>query len=158
MAETSGEDEGSTSAIRSILQFRCRGSVLGVDAHAVEAIVERSELTPIPCAPAHVPGLIAVRGDAVPVLDLGTFFGLEGESADADRDPRVVVVRSSRYRVGLLCDAVRGIRSLLRTEIEPAHACQPVSLRRHAFGETFLDGAVTPLLDLEALLEAARAR
>lgn len=143
---------------RAILRFRVAGSDLGVDARAIEVVVERDELTPIPCAPAHVTGLIAVRGDALPVLDLAAFFGLDGDSDASDREPRVLVVRSPLYRVGILCDAITGILRVPEDRIEAPRACQPASLRRLATGETFVDGAVTPLLDLEGLLEAARAR
>lgn len=151
--------ERSSERHRSIVCFRVAGAALALPAEAVEEVVVRSTVTPIPCAPAHVPGLIAVRGDAVPLFDVGIFFGLDGHTVvESDREPRVLLVRSSRYRVGIFCDAVMGIASVAESRIDEPRACRPASLRRHALGETYLHGAVIPLLDLEGLLEAGRAR
>jgi chemotaxis signal transduction protein len=149
----------SSYETRSILRFRIGDARVALFAEHVEQVLEPSELTPIPCAPKHVPGLVAVRGEALPVFDLATFLGLAASHAsevDA-REPRLLLVRSSRYRVGVPCAEVSGVAALpTRAFVEPV-ASRPPALRRHALFEVTVDGAVTPVLDLDALLEAGRA-
>lgn len=129
---------------------------LAIFAEDVEEVTEPSEITPIPCAPVHVPGVVPVRGEALPLFDLACFLGLSGEGAD--ERPRMLIVRSPLYRVGVLCDQVLGVTSVAAAAIQEARVSGPPSLRRYALGEVELRGGVTPVLDLEALLAAGRAQ
>lgn len=139
----------------SILRFRVAGVELAFFARHIEEVTEPSVITPIPCAPAHVPGVVPVRGEALPIFDLALFLGVQ--SGEAPEVPRMLIVRSSPYRVGVLCDQVLGVSVVARSAIQEARVSGPPSLRRYALGEVELRGGVTPVLDLEALLAAGRA-
>lgn len=58
------------AAARTLL-FRVAGSVYGCDIDAVREIIPYRPATRLPGAPAHVQGLINLRGTIVTVLDLG---------------------------------------------------------------------------------------
>jgi purine-binding chemotaxis protein CheW len=74
--------------------------------------------TPVPGAPAHVLGLVQVRGSVVPVIDLRVRFGLPG--VERGLDARMVVVERDGRRVALLADAAREV-----VRIEPSSFVAP---------------------------------
>ncbi|MBZ0117779.1 MAG: chemotaxis protein CheW [Sandaracinaceae bacterium] len=142
---------------QSLMRFRVRSVELAIEAGVVEEVVEQSSLTLVPGVPSHIPGVVAVRGEAVPLLDLGAFLGLEATGTDDVRESRVLLVRVTPYRVGLLCDAVLGIVTFDSAQHAPPASLQPAALRGYSSAELDLGGAVGALLDLPSLLEAARA-
>jgi purine-binding chemotaxis protein CheW len=73
----------------------------------IEAVVETlrpGSIAPIPGAPAFVRGLMAIRGAAVPVVDLAGLLGV-----GSSQGSRLVVVRAAERRVALWVDTVVGV-------------------------------------------------
>lgn len=140
---------------RAFVRFQVGQVQVALLAEAVEEAMEPLTITPVPCAPRHVPGIVAVHGEALPLFDVARFLGLD---AAAPESPRLLVVRSSEYRVGILCEHVQGVATVATSKIREARVTSPPSLRRYAFGEIELPDGVLPLLDLDRLLEDGRAR
>ncbi len=95
------------------------GSAYGLPAGAVRRVQRAPEaLTPLPGAADGLAGMLAMRGGAVPVLDLRRRLGLPPGGAESCR--RLVVVEAGGARAGLLVD---GATRLVRPEsgaIRPA--------------------------------------
>ena len=100
---------------------------IGIDrevfAVPVETVLEILAMRPvfrIPEAPAHLKGLIDVRGRAVAVIDLRTKLGLP--PVDADENTRIVVldvvVQGRRLALGLVADRVFEVMTLDNKQIE----------------------------------------
>ena len=76
---------------------------------AVREIVDAQDrLVPMPGAPDCVPGMINLRGQMVPVVDMRAFYRLGGETP-ADAETKIVVLDQGEALVGLRVDAVRSI-------------------------------------------------
>lgn len=71
-------------------------------------------VTSLPGAKPWLLGLANVRGQLLPITDLGSFFG--GEPITLGRSSRVIVVNHPDIAVGLLVDEVRGFRRFVATE------------------------------------------
>jgi len=127
---------------------------LAVDAARVDEILELGAVTVVPLAPPAIAGLLDLRGEALPLLDLSVHFALDGVGP---RDT-VLAVRNARYRVGLMCTRARGVRAVSPDAIAPPRLAQPDALRSVARGELDADAGLRVLLDLDALLESARVR
>ncbi|MBX3274637.1 MAG: chemotaxis protein CheW [Sandaracinaceae bacterium] len=126
---------------------------LAVEATAVEEILPRGPLTPVPLAPPRIPGVMSFRGEALPLLDLGVWLSAAGEA------PRTVVAcRTRSYRVGLLCHRARGVRAVAADAAAAPRLAEPASLRAVALGELEDERGLHVLLDLDALLESTRVR
>ncbi|MEJ2624361.1 MAG: chemotaxis protein CheW [Pseudolabrys sp.] len=102
---------------------------IGIDrevfAVPVETVVEILDMRPvfrIPDAPAHLKGLIDMRGRAVPLIDLRTKLGLP--SVAADQNTRIVVLEvpmeGRSLALGLVADRVFEVIALDETQIESA--------------------------------------
>ena len=71
-------------------------------------------VTPLPGAKPWLLGLANVRGQLLPVTDLGAFFG--GEQTPVGRSTRVLMVNHADIPAGLLVDEVRGFRRFIASD------------------------------------------
>ena len=105
-----------TENLVDVLEFglaRERYAFLTSQVHDVQPL---RELTPLPCTPPFLFGLINIRGRLVPVIDLKKFFGLP-ERGITDLH-KVLLLRGDQIEIGLLADTVEGVRSLDRQWIQ----------------------------------------
>jgi purine-binding chemotaxis protein CheW len=66
--------------------------------------------TPVPGAPAYVTGLVQVRGQVIPVLDLRLRFGLAAQAATLES--RIVVMKLGERLIGILVDSAREVQNI----------------------------------------------
>jgi purine-binding chemotaxis protein CheW len=93
------------------LVVRCGPSRCALPVASVVETMRPLPIEPLSGAPAGVRGVSRVRGEAVPVVDLGAAFA----SPVAARN-RLVLVRAGARRVGVLVDEVDGVRRLAQAE------------------------------------------
>lgn len=74
-------------------------------------------LTPLPCTPAYVLGIVNLRGEILSVIDLKKFFDLP-DAGLTDLD-KLIVLQSESMRLGVLADTIAGVRSLPLARIQP---------------------------------------
>lgn len=73
----------------------------------VERIVRTVEVTPLLEAPEIVPGIINVRGDIIPVVDIRKRFRLS--ERETDLDDQIMICRTPKRRLALPVDSVQGV-------------------------------------------------
>jgi purine-binding chemotaxis protein CheW len=108
----------------------------GIDIMAVREIKGWTDTTTIPNAPAHVRGVINLRGIVVPIFDLRVRFGMG--RTEATKMHVVIIVSIETRTVGLLVDAVSDIIAVRHDEIRPV---PEMGLPRD---DSFLEGLVAP--------------
>ena len=103
------------------LTFSLQGEVYGLDILRVREILEYSRPTGVPMMPAFVHGVINLRGNVVPVIDLAQRFGREPTTlrprtciviveVDADQGP---------LPIGVIVDSVNAVLDVGSDDIEP---------------------------------------
>ncbi len=88
----------------------------------VKEILEHCVVTQVPQTPPCIRGVINLRGNVVPVVDLAAKFGLP-PSPVTKRTCMIIVetgVEERRRVMGVLADAVRQVMDLAPDDIEPA--------------------------------------
>ncbi|MDX2013217.1 MAG: chemotaxis protein CheW [Myxococcaceae bacterium] len=146
--------DGSSGAEAQSLTFVVDEREFGVDILRVQEIRTWSPPMPIPWAPAWVKGVINLRGDIVPLVDVRERLGL------APRTPGeftgVVVVRNRRAEgervVGLIVDAMSDVVSIPDDVVKPAPDVGGAH-DRSSRGIAVLHDKLVTLLDVDALLE-----
>lgn len=93
-----------------LLEFRLAQERYALESRYVQEVHLLKELTPLPCTPPFVLGIVNVRGRILPVLDLKKFFDLP-EKGLTDLN-RIILVRGHDLELGLLADVIVGVRSL----------------------------------------------
>lgn len=101
-----------------LLEFLLAREHYAVESRYVREVQPFHEFTPLPCAPAFFLGLINVRGQVMPVVDIKKFLGVP-EKGITDLD-KVVVIRSNAIDLGILADEILGMRSIPLTAIQPS--------------------------------------
>jgi len=106
------------------LTFHLAGEEYAVDILQVREIITYGTLTKVPHTPASIRGVINLRGNVVPVVDLGIKFGLT-PSPVTDRTCIVIVeanINESRTVMGIIADSVSQVISMSEDNILPAPA------------------------------------
>jgi len=101
-----------------VLEFRLAQEHYALENRWVQEVCPLKELTPLPCTPPFVLGIVNVRGRLLPVLDVKKFFDLP-EQGLTDLH-RLILVRGDDLELGLLADVIVGVRSLPVDCLQPA--------------------------------------
>ncbi|HET6344422.1 MAG TPA: chemotaxis protein CheW, partial [Myxococcota bacterium] len=115
--------EADEPAAEALVTFRIGETWLAVSAQHVEEICGAVKALPIPRVPDYIPGLMNLRGHAVPLLSLQRFLQLPAGGADEDTG-RIVLVNVNGMRVGLLCDQVRSLEQVAHDRLTPPTAVE----------------------------------
>jgi purine-binding chemotaxis protein CheW len=110
----------SAAAAPELLEFTLSGERYALESRFVGDVQPLRNLTPLPCTPAFVLGLVNLRGRIVPVLDLKRFFELPQRGlTNLDR---VILVQGNGLELGLLADSIVGIRAMQSDRLGPSLA------------------------------------
>lgn len=142
-----------TATPREVLTARLGAEEYGLDILAVQEIRRYEPATRIANAPAHVLGVMNLRGVIVPILDMRHMLGLPAENGV---NTVSVVVNVGSRTVGLVVDAVSDVVALPTDQIQPRPALGSavdagfiVGLVQLSTGDTH---RLLQLVDLTALL------
>ncbi|MDO8680798.1 MAG: chemotaxis protein CheW [Acidobacteriota bacterium] len=130
-----------------VVEFLLAQERYAIESQYVREVYPLESLTPLPCTPAFVLGIVNLRGEILSVIDIKKFFELP-EKGLTDLN-KVIVLQSENMAFGILADAIVGVRRIPVTDIQPS---LPTLTGIRA---EYLKG-VTPersvILDAEALL------
>jgi purine-binding chemotaxis protein CheW len=100
-----------------VVEFVVARQRLSVETMQVREVCRLQELTPVPCTPSFVCGVVNVRGQILTVLDLRRLLDLP-DSGLIDRQ-HVVIVRAGGVELGLLADGTPLVRRIRTADIQP---------------------------------------
>ncbi|MDT8998583.1 chemotaxis protein CheW [Paucibacter sp. APW11] len=107
---------GLKAAAGEYLSLRLGKEEYGIDLLCIQEIRRHEECTRIAGAPDHVRGVLNLRGDMVPIVDLRLHFGLP---ARVDDNTVTVVLRLGDRTVGAIVDSVSDVQRLAENQISP---------------------------------------
>jgi len=135
-----------------LITFRVGPETFVLDIMAVRQIIPYAGSTSVPTAPAFVEGIIVLRNEVIPIIDLRD--RLYPRLAGRAEQPLVLITHTSAGTIGLKVDEVRRIVNVTADKLLP-----PPPLVRGIRGELLI--AVIPvgdeiflLIDLENVLTA----
>lgn len=100
-----------------LVTFKIDTEEYGIKIKEVQEINRITEVTRVPRAPHYIDGIVNLRGNIIPVLDLRKFFGLtEKEMTDATR---IIIVDCGGVKTGIVVDSVSEVLRFERSLIEP---------------------------------------
>lgn len=137
-----------------VLCFRVGGRVFAMDIMGIREILRSPVVTAVPNAPAEVAGVLNLRGELLPVVDLHRAL-LHGDAPVSRDEVKLVVARAAGRTAGVQVDQVLEVVSVDATELTPVPGGDGDTAVVAAFRRE-LDGqglAVVLLLRLANLLE-----
>lgn len=109
---------GLTTDGSQFLTFQLGEELYGVDILRVQEIKGYTAVTKIPNTPAHIKGVLNLRGTIVPIVELRTKFGME--TIDYTMFTVIIVVVVREKIMGLVVDAVSDVLNIDKKDIQPA--------------------------------------
>jgi purine-binding chemotaxis protein CheW len=113
-----GDAAPADGGLAQLCTFRVGGEDYAVDIMRLREIITPLPVTPVPRAPSFVEGVIRLRGDVIPVVDVRRRLGLP--VTPPTRKSKVLIVHVAGRRLGLLVDEVTEVLRIPRAEIRPA--------------------------------------
>lgn len=101
-----------------LLEFRLASERYGLETRYVHEVHPLRELTPLPCTPEFMLGIVNVRGRILPVLDLKKFFQLPDQGLTDLH--RIIHLRGNGLELGLLADVMVGVRRVPFDRLQPS--------------------------------------
>jgi purine-binding chemotaxis protein CheW len=144
--------------IQQICTFFINDSYFGIEVEQVQEIIRPQHLTFIPLAPPDVCGLMNLRGQVLPVVDLPCRLGLRAcrlpEQAVSELDNGYnIIVKNSEDIVSFMVDEVGDVLQCLSESFEPPPATLNGSIRFFLKGAYKLEQGFLLILDTLKILE-----
>ncbi len=134
------------------LRMRCDEQHYAVELLKIQEVVLPATLLPLRGAAAHVLGVMNLRGQIVPVIDLGLYLGRQAIIADAST--RIVVVEEHGETLGLRVSAVEDVAKLTDAQIEAPESTRACGISGSLFrGVSRIGGMNLILLDATSILK-----
>ncbi|MCZ6680349.1 MAG: chemotaxis protein CheW [Candidatus Poribacteria bacterium] len=100
-----------------VVGFELGSEKFGVDILTVREIIPVGSITRVPNAPDFVEGIINLRGEVIPVIDLRKRVGIE--QSEFQKSTRIIVVELDEQQVGFIVDVVSQVLRIATDTVEP---------------------------------------
>ncbi len=101
-----------------VISFKLNSEIIGIDIKKIVKITKEIDITPVPKTKEYILGVINLRGNIIPVVDLKGILNLENENVNNENF--ILVIDSEVGHVGLVVDKILGANTIDPDEIQPA--------------------------------------
>ena len=135
---------------RQFISFSVGEEDYGLELLRVKEVIRMRDITWLPKAPSFVKGIINLRGDVIPIIDLRDKFGLESNENTAQT--RVIVVELGGRLTGLVVDSASQVVRIPTGQIEPPPPVPGGFSQELITGVGKLDDRLIILLNADSIL------
>jgi purine-binding chemotaxis protein CheW len=139
-----------TGDVNQYLTFSLGQEEYGIEILKVQEIKGYSAITYIPNAPAHIKGVMNLRGTVIPVVDLRAKFSMP--AVEYTKFTVIIVLTVGEKILGLVVDAVSDVLNIAPDEVRPAPDFGARVDTRFISGVATLNDKLAVLLDIHKLL------
>lgn len=158
MAQATAQKEKLNKAIMEkegkYLTFALGPEEYGLEILKVREIIGYMDITAVPQTPPHVKGVINLRGQVIPVIDLRAKFGME--TTDVTEQTCIIVVETSQgdrhFSTGIVVDRVQEVLDIAGENIEEAPQFGSSVNTDFILGMGKMGESVKILLDIDEVL------
>jgi len=156
----SGNESGAAAQtdtrMGKYLTFQLGDEEFGIRVLKVREIMGLQQITAVPQTPAHIKGVINLRGKVLPVIDLRLKFGLA--AAEYTQRSCIIVTQvqgeSAPVLMGIIVDGVSEVLNLAASEIEDTPDFGEEVSGHYLLGMAKVKGKVKILLDIDKVLSS----
>lgn len=122
----------------------------GVDILNVNTISELMDITKVPDAPNYVKGIINLRGDIIPVINLKSRFNIP--ETEIDEETRIIIYAIDGVLIGFLVDEASQVLRIDSKDIESTPVILRGGDREYISGVAKYENKIIILLDFAKVL------
>ena len=148
--ETSNTHAGFTGELLQLVTFLIEEEEFAVDILNIQGINMMMDITKVPNSPEFVEGIINLRGQVIPVIDLRKRLNLS--QIDFTKDSRIIVVEIDDKVVGFIVDKVKEVLRVNSNITEPPPPMVSGVGSEFITAVAKLEDRLITLLDLQKLL------
>lgn len=148
-----GDHPHRDQSIRQFVGFRIGDEDYAIAITKIQEIILMKPITRLPDEHDAIEGLINLRGNVIPVVNLRKRFGLPAR--EFDDETRTVVVNTHDKTVGCVVDEVTQVMRVAADQIQPVPLSVSGNSRRFISGITRLDERLLIILDIDRLFDLA---
>lgn len=138
-----------------VVSFGLGKEEYGVNIMIVQEIILMGRITQVPEVPEFLLGVINLRGNVIPIVDLRKRFGLAEKSHDDET--RIVVVNLDGWTVGIVVDTVNEVLRISQEQVSSAPPSICSLGTEYLLGLARLENRLLILLDMEKILGSKEA-
>ncbi|NLP13445.1 MAG: chemotaxis protein CheW [Clostridium sp.] len=142
-------EDKSNSVSRQYVVFKLGKEDYGLDIQKVATIERIMPTTRVPKTPAFIKGVINLRGDIVPIMDLRSRFGLP--AAPETEDTRSIILKIDDITFGIIVDEVDEVLQLTDDSIENIGNIATDLAVDYLMGVGKVNDRIVTILDVEKL-------
>lgn len=143
----SNEEKQSDSTER-LLTFKSDGLTIGVSTNYIIEIITEHMLTLLPMVPDFVKGIINLRGQIIPIIDIRLRMGKP--EIEYTNTSCIIVLNFDSVNIGVIVDSVEQVLDIDCSKIHPVPTDNQQELVSGMI--SLADGSVVLLLDCESLI------
>ncbi|WP_197524234.1 chemotaxis protein CheW [Nitratiruptor sp. SB155-2] len=116
-----GIDESTTQSIKEeerVIAFMLNDELIGINIKNVTKITKKLDISPVPKTPEYIIGVMNLRGNIVPVVNLKKMLDLP--KSDTIDQEYILIIDTEIGNIGLMIDKVVGAITIENEEILPA--------------------------------------
>lgn len=139
-----------TNDIFKYLTFWANGNIYAVSSMDVLQLIEMPFITPIPEMPDYIRGILHLRGENIPVIDLG--LRLQQHSVEKSKSAKIVVLSTQDGDLGLIVESIGEMIDLTSADISTIPKIAD-STGKHIISSVALhNNRLVPILDIVTIL------
>lgn len=114
--------EESVNKRYQVLTFKLGEEIFALDIHKVREVLDYTKVTKVPRTPDFMKGVINLRGNVVPVVDMKLKFGMNETERQVNTCIIIVEVtlQDETAVLGMLADSVQEVVDFEANQVEPA--------------------------------------
>lgn len=144
------DDDDEDTQKDKYLTFQLGKEVYGIEIRNVTEIIGFQKITPVPDMSEYIRGVINLRGQVIPVMDVRMRFKMDAR--EYDERTCIIVVRQDNTCVGLIVDTVNEVADISEANISPPPRMSGGKTSRYIQGMGKCGDDVKILLDVHKLL------
>jgi len=147
-----GKGHAVVGAVKQLISFAVGDEEYGFELQHVKEVIRMREVTWLPETPSYVQGIVNLRGQVIPIIDLREKFGLP--STETTAETRVIVVEVEGSAVGMVVDSASQVVRLPENQFEPPPAVLSKASQAYITAVGKQGDKLITLLDVRRLLKA----
>ena len=109
-------EEENNDELLQFVTFFISDELYGVDIYKVREVIKMTEITSVPRSAEYVVGVINLRGQVIPVIDLRLRFSLDLKAYD--KSTRIIISEVKGKNVGMIVDRMNKVERIQESKMK----------------------------------------